>query len=203
MFIKDTLQHISTERTRMALSWSLGYCFFASLALGTIIFLRDYSFLKIFIVVIPIGLIHLWAVIKGNKKELLAELSGVMTLGAVAASIVLVSRHYLIQALVVWLVLAIRAVTAVIYVRYRLNKVRGKENNFAFVFFVHVIGLAILGVLVSFYLIKPIIIMAGLLLVLRLFINNKFSITPKWLGIQESFVGAVFVFIVINAFYSL
>jgi len=89
------------------------------------------SFLLILIGVIPLGMIHLWAVVNAGKKEFIAELFGALTLGAAAASIILAAGHFYVQAMTVWAILAIRAGTSVVYVRHRLNQTRGKGYNLA------------------------------------------------------------------------
>ena len=139
--------------------------------------------------------------VNAGKKEFAAELFGVLSLGAAAASIVLAAGHPYTQALALWTVLAIRGVTSIIYVRERLAQSRGKINNYSLVNLAHIAGVAVLGGLVLAHLIKPLIFIAGLLLVMRLwFMYQRQSITAKNLGLQESILGIVFVVLVIFSF---
>jgi len=198
IFLKDKDHHVLTGRTLVAGWFSLGFgvialAFFA----GTYLFCGPY-FLWVLIGVIPLGLIHLMAVVKEGKKEFVAELFGVLSLGAVAASIVLAAGHSYAQALTLWTVLAVRAVTSIIYVRERLNQRRSKICNYRSVNLAHMAGVAVLGMLVLAHLIKPLILMAGLLFIIRLWLMyQRQAVIPKNLGLQESLWGVVFVLLLV------
>jgi hypothetical protein len=196
--IKDISRHVFTARTSVALWFCTG---FGILALGFFLATFYYSgpsFLLILIGVIPLGMIHLWAVVNAGKKEFIAELFGALTLGAAAASIILAAGHFYVQAMTVWAILAIRAGTSVVYVRHRLNQTRGKGYNLALLILIHTLGIAFLGGLVIAHLAKPIILIAGFLLTLRLlFVLNKSSVSPVLLGVQESILGIIFVILIV------
>ena len=201
ILLKDVLHNVFTNRTSVALWFSLCFCI---LALGFFVgtyFVSGPLFLIVLIGVIPLGFIHLLAVVNEGKKEFTAELFGVLSLGAAAASIVLAAGHPYTQALALWTVLAIRGVTSIIYIRERLAQSRGKINNYGLVNLVHIAGVAVLGGLVLAHLIKPLIFIAGLLLVMRLwFMYQRQSITAKNLGLQESILGIAFVVLVVFSF---
>ena len=201
ILLKDVSHHVFTNRTSVAL-WFSSY--FGILALGFFVgtyFVSGPLFLIVLIGVIPLGLIHLWAVINEGKKEFTAELFGVLPLGAAAASIVLAARHSYAQALVLWLVLAIRGVTSIIYVRERLSQSRGKTKNYSLVNLAHIVGIFVLGVLILAHLIKPLIFIAGLLLVMRLwFMYQRSTVSAKNLGLQESMLGIVIIVLVVFSF---
>ncbi len=201
ILLKDISHQVFTNRTSMALWFCSG---FGILALGFFVgtyILSGPLFMIVFAGVIPLGLIHLWTVVKAGKKEFTAELSGVLSLGAVAASIVLAAGHSYAQAFVLWAILAVRAVTSIIYVRERLNQSHGKINNYGLVNFVHIAGVALLGMLVLAHLVSSLLFIAGFLLVIRLwFLYQRQPITAKNLGLQESVLGIAFVVLVAFAF---
>ncbi|MBF0504624.1 MAG: YwiC-like family protein [Candidatus Omnitrophica bacterium] len=199
--VKDMSHGIMTARTSTALWCSAVFGLLAgSLIIATYI-VSGFSFLFVLAGVIPLGILHLWAVVNANKRELTAELSGALSLGAPAASILLVAGHPYAQALALWTVLAVRALTSVIYVRERLNQSRGKINNIGLVEQVHTAGMAVLWAMVLVHLVKPLIFIAGFLLVMRLWLlYQRRPITAINLGLQELMLGAAFVILTIFSF---
>ena len=201
ILLKDVLHNVFTNRTSVALWFSL--CF-GILALGFFVgtyFVSGPLFLIVLIGVIPLGFIHLLAVVNEGKKEFTAELFGVLSLGAAAASIVLAAGHPYTQALALWTVLAVRAVTSIIYVRERLGQGRGKTNNYSLVNLAHIGGGVVFYGLVLANLVKPLIFFAGLLLVMRLwFMYQRVLITARNLGFQESVLGIAYVVLIIFSF---
>jgi hypothetical protein len=143
----------------------------------------------------------LWSVVKGGKKELIAELFGALSLGGAAASIVLAAGHSYVQALALWVALAVRAMTSVIYVREQLRYHRGDAHDFRTVISVHVAGFALLLVLMAAHLVKPLICFAAFLLLARLcFMHERSVISAKALGLRESALGIIYVVLLLLAF---
>lgn len=201
IYIKDVLRHIDTKRTLVALIFTLGYGFLASLCFVILHVLGERLFWTILIWVIPFGLIHLWLVLTGNKKELLSEISGVICLGAIGASIVFISHQHFLEAMALWLVLAIRSITSVVYVRFLLNHMRRIKQRYIHIVLLHLIALAVLILLIISGLVKPIILLGGIFLILRAFYAYYLKpTTPQSLGIQETFVGVIFIICTISAF---
>ncbi len=198
--IKDMRQNVLVHRTKVALGAAVACFLLAGICLTETYALRGGAFLLMILTAVPLVLLHFWSVVSDGKKELVAELLGALSLGAIAAAIIVTAGYSYIQAFVLWGILAVRCGTSVIYVRYRLNQSRGKEQNPVQLVFVHVIGVGLLGIVVISYFAKPIILIGGLLLVLRLFfVYKNFLITPQKLGIQEIIIGAMFVFFVSKA----
>ena len=199
--IKDKLHCVFTPRTSMALWCSIIFGLLASvLFIATYIFSGP-SFLLVLLGVIPLTILHLLAVVNAGRKELTAELSGALSLGGIAASIVLAAGYSYPQALVLWLVLAVRAMTSVVYVRERLSQSRAEINNFDVVNWTHIAGVTVLWALVIAHLVKPAIFLAGILLIMRLwFMYRRIPIRAKDLGLQELILGVVYATLVILAF---
>ncbi len=199
--IKDIIHHVFTTRTSLALWCVTGFGILSLASFIMTYFFCGPLFLFVLAGVIPLGVIHLWTVTSASKKEFTAEMSGALSLGAAAASIVLAAGHPYIQALTLWAVLAVRAMTSVIYVCERLAQSRGIINNNGAVVLAHVTGIVLFGALVLAHLVKPLIFIAGLLLVMRLwFMYQRRPITAMKLGLQESMVGIVFVVLIIFSF---
>ncbi|MDE2008839.1 MAG: YwiC-like family protein [Candidatus Omnitrophica bacterium] len=195
--VKDDSRNIFAPRTEAALWCATVMGILAILAVFWTYFLSGPSFLMALAAVMPLGAVHLWTTIFEGKKEFAAELFGVLSLGAAAASIVLASGHQVSQAFVLWLVLAIRAGASVVYVRYRLRQMRNESTNFSMVVIVHILGLIMICGLVLFHIVKPVVILAGLLLIVRLSFRYRNTISAQVLGIHESLMGLFYVVLVI------
>ncbi len=197
ILIKDISCKIFTPRTKAAFWCGAVMGILAAGAMFWTCFFSGPSFWAIFAVVLLLGVIHLWATIYEGKKEFTAELFGVLSLGAAAASILLAAGHSWQQAFVLWLVLAIRAGTSVVYVRQRLRQMRNEGTNFQMVVIVHILGLIMVCGLVFFHLAKPVIILAGFLLIMRLLFKYRHTVSPQALGIHESLLGLFYIVLVV------
>ncbi|MBF0490059.1 MAG: YwiC-like family protein [Candidatus Omnitrophica bacterium] len=199
--IKDMSHRVFVARTSLALGCSGIFGLLSLVFFTTTYVLSGPAFLLVLVGVIPLGLLHVWAVVKAGKKELLAEISGAVSLGAAGASIILAAGHPYSQAWVVWAVLAVRALTSIIYVRERLNQSRSRDNHWILFMGSHMVAVVVFVFLVMAHLVHPFILIAGLLLLMRLgLIYKRIPVTAKGLGIQESILGIVFVLCVVFAF---
>lgn len=199
IFVKDYSRGIFTARTRAAL-WC--FLFIGALAAGAMVrtcAAGGRSFWAVMAGTAVLGSIHFWAVIRGNKKELISELFGALTLGAGATLILIACGHSLESALLVWGILAVRGATSVVYVRHRLRELRGEKSSFLGVVAVHLSGLAVLGCFSYFRMTKLWIVLAGILLFARLWYKTGRT-TAVGLGIQETIIGIFYVALAIAAF---
>lgn len=74
----------------------------------------------------PLGLLMLAADLRNQSRAVWAELAGGVAFGALASAIALASGYALGPALLLWLLLALQAVAAILYVRTRLRLERGQ-----------------------------------------------------------------------------
>lgn len=199
---KDMSRGIFNTRTSVALFCCGSFGILAALFFAMTYFSGGPKFLIALVGAMPFGIVHLWAVVNDRKKEITAELFGALALGASAACIVLAVGYPWLQALCLWVVLAVRAMTSVIYVRERLRLNRGQQHNLGMVIFVHIVGFMILAGLALAHLVQPLILIGGLLLLIRLsFMRQSLSITANQIGLQEAALGISFVIITVFSFF--
>jgi hypothetical protein len=93
----------------------------------------------------PLIAIQLWQDSQNQSRSLLAEVTGAMATGAFASSIVMMSGWDMAPALGLWLALAVRGLTSVLYVRSRLRLERDKPAMRGAALASHAVGLAALS----------------------------------------------------------
>lgn len=199
--VKDWLRSTFTPRTRLSVYCVLflGSLAAATMAVGVVISAGRLLWV-IAAVAIP-GAVHLWATLKGGKKELVAELFGALSLGGAAASVAVVAGMPTVKAFILWSVLAVRAGTSVFFVRARLRRIRKEFFDWAEVLSVHLLALAALSFFVAQHVVKPIVLWGGLLLALRLVVlKDHRPASAKAVGMQEVAVGVFYVLCVVWAF---
>lgn len=94
---------------------------------------------------LPLMGVQLWQDRQNRSRSLLAELTGAMATGAFASSIVMMNGWELLPALALWLALAVRGFTSILYVRSRLRLERSKPAGRATTLASHAFGLAVIG----------------------------------------------------------
>ncbi len=122
---RDTRHPRTGLAARVALVYLLG-------ALGALLvaaaLARKPALLLPVAVAAPLAALQLVRDAQGRSRELAPELAGAAALAATAAAIVLAGGWPMGGALLLWLVLAVRAATAILYVRARLRLDRGAPN---------------------------------------------------------------------------
>jgi YwiC-like protein len=104
----------------------------------------------------------------GRSRELWPELSGATAMAAVAAAITLASGWHITDALALWLLLVtVRVIPSILYVRARLQKNHGAQPAIAYVLGAHLTGCAIVLVLAWLGLAPALAVVVALLLMLR------------------------------------
>lgn len=97
---------------------------------------------------IPFALGQLWFDLRKESRALIAELCGAVAISALAAAIILADGKPYAPALLAWLLLALQAVTAIIYVRIRLRLARNEPARRAPACWWHGAALGLVGGLV-------------------------------------------------------
>jgi hypothetical protein len=133
----------------------------------------------------------------GNKsRSLVAEVSGSLATGALASSIVMMQGWSLLPALGLWLAMAAKAVTAVLYVRSRLRMERAKPAGVMLTILAHGMACILLLLAHSRGLLPWTAPLAMSILMGRAVLGLspwRTARPPKVIGIQELFCGLGFV----------
>lgn len=143
--LKDTRARRNVPRTGAA--WRFVMIYGGTLiAAGIIALLVMPSWTVLFPLALsaPLIFVQLWQDSQNQGRSMLAEVAGAMATGAFASSIVMMRGWELIPALCLWLALALRGLTSVLYVRSRLRLERGKPAMRGPTLATHAAGLAIL-----------------------------------------------------------
>ena len=190
-------------RTTLAVRVALAYLAAASLALAAALGLGAGPVWVPIALAAPFAVLQLRHDFQGRSREPAAELAGAVALTATVAAIALAGGLRLEAALLLWLVLAARAATAILYVRARLRLDRGLAAGIPLVLLAHAAvfalaaGLAVRGAL-------PWLAVAALGVLLARAAHGlsrrRQPLKPKQLGFQELGFGSLVVLLLVIGF---
>lgn len=193
--LKGVRQRRLTPRVRWAIRFAALYALLALSALALVIASAEPYFLLPVLMAAPLVMIQQSAVARNKSRSVVAELAGAVALGASVASILMLGGWALLPALTIWLILAIRAVLSVLYVRDKLRLERGHPNTSRMVWGLHVGGTHILifMALADTVPYLSVIAMSALTLRAALGLRRVEGIQPKVVGFREMGFGALVV----------
>ena len=147
--LKIVLKDVRAGRNvpRTAAAWRFVTIYGGTLAAAGIVallFIPSWAVLAPLALSAPLIAIQLWQDSQNQGRDLLPELTGAMATGAFASSIVMMRGWEMTPALALWLALAVRGATSVLYVRSRLRLERGKPAMRGTALASHGAGLVIL-----------------------------------------------------------
>jgi hypothetical protein len=142
LWLMDRRKGARYPRTAMAAAFAAGYAALALLGLGAGVVLSDAPIWGPLVASAPVGLVAIAFDAVGRSREALPEAAGAVALGAAAAAIALAGGAPGVLAWGAWALLALRAVTAVLYVRARLRLDRGLDAGPWLVHAGHAVALA-------------------------------------------------------------
>ncbi len=124
------------------------YAFIVLLAFGLAIINAQQHFWLPLLLALPLAAVQLYYDARNQGRDLIPEIFGALTLGAIASAVAMVGGWLLWPALILWFILAVRAVTSIIYVRARLRLEREQPIAMKPVWLVHLLGLLFVAGLV-------------------------------------------------------
>jgi hypothetical protein len=144
----------------------------------------------------PLALAQLAQDVRNKGRQLVPELLGAVALGSVAAALLLAAGRSAAVAAAAWALMALKAVSAILYVRARLRRDRGLAYGRSAVFATHAIGvLAALGLAILGH--APWLAAAGFGLLLARAAHglSRFGrrVRPQLVGLTELAYGLAFV----------
>ncbi|NWF69020.1 MAG: YwiC-like family protein [Chloroflexi bacterium] len=149
--VKDRLKGKNYQRTQWALRFTVLYGLLALLAFALTLTAAggDLGFLLPLALAVPCAALQLSLEAGQRGRETAAEISGALALSVLAPAVVLIAAWTPQQAFFLWLVIAQRAVTSILYVRARLRLERGKPAAVSLALAAHTVALLLLGVLAA------------------------------------------------------
>lgn len=201
IFVKDVRSGRQAPRTYIARQFLLFYAtltFAASLI--TLLLIPSLYTLLPLLLALPLVAVQLTYDMGNKSRSLVAELAGSLATGALASSIVLMHGWSLFTALGLWLALAAKAITAVLYVRSRLRLERGKPADLILAIVAHELACALLLIANRYGFIPWGAVLAMGILTSRAALGLspwRAAHPPKVIGMQEIAYGLGFVLLVV------
>lgn len=203
--VMDRRKRARYPRTALAERFALGYATLAFAFAMAAFALASGPFILPILLAAPLALGALACDLTARGRELVAELAGSVALGASATAIVLAGSGRPAVAWMVWLLLALRAVTAILYVRARLQHERAGGAPVFSVIATHTLALAAVFTLVAVAAVPWPAIPAFVLLLLRAahgLLTSPKKIRPQIVGVQEVMFGIATVVLLAVGFRS-
>ncbi|MBZ0296494.1 MAG: YwiC-like family protein [Anaerolineae bacterium] len=197
--VKDRAKGKRTSRTAWAERFTLLYALLAVVPFLIVWINAKVDFLVPLLLAAPFGLLQLYFDSRSQSRDLAAELAGAVALGAVAPMIALLGGWSLLAALVLWLLLIIRALTSIYYVRARLRLEREKPFAPAPVAITHALGLLLAVMLVILMGTPPLSLLAvGLLVIRAAYGLSRYRprLKAKQVGIREVIYGLLYAILI-------
>lgn len=175
-------------RTVWAVRFTLLYAALACAAFAAAWLTSAHPFWLPLLLAAPLAVVQLHYDLRKQSRALLAELSGASALSALVAAVALAGGWALGVALLLWLLLALQAMTAIFYVVTRLRLARGGVTRRSLVYVAHLGALLIVGGLAArgFIAWPGVGVFAVLMLRAGVGLHPRSLITPTPLvGVQE------------------
>lgn len=190
---------------RTALAWRFAAGYGAALAAcaATAWWLApDAWFLLPVALAAPLALVQLWFDAHQRAREHLPETCGALAMGSLVAAIALVAGMGLGPALLLWLLLALRAAPAIAYVRARLRLERAQPAEVAPVVWAHLAAATVALAVGTFTAFGPLLAVPYGLLALRAALGVsrwRRPVSAKVIGFRELGYGVLTVVLVAAA----
>lgn len=181
-------------RTDLAARFVAAYGLAAALFAAAALVLAGPRFAVAILAAGPLGLFALGLDLSGRGRDVLAELAGAVALGASVTAIVLAGGGPSGVAWMAWLLQAVRAITAILYVRARLAHEREGGVPAMPVIATHGAAVALVGSLVAADLAPSLAVVAFVLLLARAawgLHGAPRRVRAQVVGVQEVVFGAI------------
>ena len=205
IYVKDIRGGRQVARTAAARRFALLYAALA-LAAGLIVLLNLPAFdaLLPLLLALPIFGVQMVYDFRNQSRSLTAEISGALATGALASVIAMLGGWSLIPALGLWLTLAAKSASAILYVRARLRLERGKPAAVRPAVAAHILACGVLIVTYAAGLVPLTAPLAMGILSLRAAVGLsrwRKARVPKQIGIQEVIYALIFVLLVVMGYW--
>jgi len=194
----------SRPQTDAARSFAFAYLSIAAIGLvGTLALVGVIPLLPL-IITAPLGAITLWYDVSGKSRRVAPEMAGVLTLASSAAVSGLAAGWGAAASVALSIVIVLRLIPSMLYIRERLKLEKGKPSSFAVPIALHVFALIAVSSL-AWYSLSPWLPLTifTFLLVRSITGSSDFrlKLRAKQLGILEVVFGTLVVVSVIVGYY--
>ncbi len=143
--VKDRIKGHRPPRARWAERFVILYGLLALAPMSLLLLMTTGDFWAPILLATPFAIVQLAYDARNQSRQLAAEVCGAWALAMIAPSIVMVAGWSLGQGLALWLILALRGGTSILYVRARLQLEHGKPASRQVVWLAH--GLAMVALI--------------------------------------------------------
>ena len=196
---KDRLKGRRPIRTIWAERFVVGYGLLAIVPMLILLATTPTTFLIPIALAIPFACVQLYYDARNKSRNLIPEVCGALALGMVAPSIAILGGWETDTALILWVILSLRAITAILYIQTRLKVEREKVAPVNLVWGLHVLALVVITVM-SIGEITPLLtILAFGILLMRAYLGlsqYRKARPVKVIGFQELGYGILTVLII-------
>ena len=197
--ISDRRKGRKTQRTVLAHRFVVLYLSLSIICFVVALTSARSPFLLPLLIAAPFVIIQFVYDATGRSRALWPELTGAVGVSAVVAAIPLSGGTSPAVALALWVLITLRAVPTILYVRTRIQRLRGKTSSSLLPLVTHVLAFAT-GVVMAMTNIAPWLAAAALLvLLIRAVIglrSNRRDVQAKTIGLTELVFGVIFVVMV-------
>ncbi|GAB5426402.1 MAG: hypothetical protein Crog4KO_35490 [Crocinitomicaceae bacterium] len=205
LFWKDKQAGRHVPRTNSAIYFMILFASTMFVAgMLSLLWMSSLLFLAPIALALPLFAVQFHYDLQSKSRNLLAELCGVLATGAFATSLVLIEGWAWQLAFGLWLALAVKGVTAVLYIRARLHLERGIPINQWLVWLSHLVAILLIALAVIANTLPTTAFFAVGLLALRAgigFSSLRRARQAKAIGILEMIYGFSFVLLLIYGYY--
>jgi len=205
-YLADLKAKRSRAQTAAARNFAFAYLSIATVGFfGTVAFAGVGALLPL-ILTAPLGIITLWFDVSGKSRRVAPEMAGVVTLASSATVCGLAAGWSFAASVALSIVMILRLVPSMLYIRERLRLEKGKPkpNSFAVPIVLHLFAVATVAVL-AWYSLSPWLPLAVFTFLLVRVITGssdfRLKVRAKQLGMLEVFFGALVVLSVILGHY--
>jgi hypothetical protein len=124
--LKDRLKHRRPPRTIWAERFALAYGLVALLPFIVLLWTTDRTFLLPVALAVPLASVQLYYDARNQSRRLIPEICGALALAIIAPAIAVLDGWELLGAMLLWILLALRVIPSLLYVRARLGLEHGK-----------------------------------------------------------------------------
>jgi len=200
VYIKDIRNQRLVPRTYAARRFILIYGGITGIAsVVTLLLMPSMNVLLPLLLALPLFTFQLIYDLRNQSRSPAAEIAGAVATGAFTSSIVMMQGWSLYLALGLWLVLALKSISAVLYVRSRLRLEREKTANVGLALTAHAVAVILLLVTTAYTLTRWTAPLAMAILTIRAVIGLsplRKTRPPKIIGMQEIAYGLLFLLLV-------
>jgi len=194
------------ERAQTAAARMFAFTFLSIAAIGffgTLAFAGVTPMLSLLLTA-PLGLITLWFDVSGKSRRVAPELAGVVTLASSAAVIGMAAGWSVAASVALSIVIILRLIPSMLYIRERLKLEKGKPNSFAVALALHVFAVAAVALLAWYGLSPWLPVAVFTFLMIRALTGSsdfRLKLKAKQLGILEVVFGSLVVLSVVIGHY--